>query len=93
MYFVGVLGGKLAGVVCDDESNETVASTVVNCMKIDEGKQMPHCFLVPFSYYLRGLDDHCHFYAILISLRRRALYNVFISCFSLFAKWPSSFDE
>lgn len=31
------LGGKLAGVVCDDESNETVASTVVNCMKIDEG--------------------------------------------------------
>lgn len=74
MYFVGVLGGKLAGVVCDDESNETVASTVVNCMKIDEGKQMPHCFLVPFSYYLRGLDDHCHFYAILISLRRRALY-------------------
>ncbi|XP_062578487.1 uncharacterized protein LOC134240411 [Saccostrea cucullata] len=31
------LGEKLAGVVCDDESNETVASTVVNCMKIDEG--------------------------------------------------------
>lgn len=36
---MGVLGEKLAGVVCDDESNETVASTVVNCMKIDEGKE------------------------------------------------------
>lgn len=26
-------------MVCDDESNETVASTVVNCMKIDEGNE------------------------------------------------------
>ncbi|XP_061181070.1 uncharacterized protein LOC133189688 [Saccostrea echinata] len=34
---IDTLGEKLAGVVCDDESNETVASTVVNCMKIDEG--------------------------------------------------------
>ncbi|RUS82592.1 hypothetical protein EGW08_009666 [Elysia chlorotica] len=31
------LGEKLDGVVCDGTSNELVASTVVNCMKIDEG--------------------------------------------------------
>jgi hypothetical protein len=36
----------LAGVVCDDESNETVASTVVNCTKIDEGKRNTKRFLV-----------------------------------------------
>lgn len=32
------LGHKLEGVLCDGESNEVVASTVVNCIKIDEGK-------------------------------------------------------
>ncbi|XP_033830138.1 uncharacterized protein si:ch211-153b23.3 [Periophthalmus magnuspinnatus] len=31
------LGHKLQGVLCDGESNETVASTVVNCLNIDEG--------------------------------------------------------
>ncbi|XP_069049055.1 uncharacterized protein [Lepisosteus oculatus] len=31
------LGHKLNGVLCDGESNEVVASTVVNCLKIDEG--------------------------------------------------------
>ncbi|XP_028816829.1 uncharacterized protein LOC114768621 [Denticeps clupeoides] len=31
------LGHKLQGVLCDGESNEVVASTVVNCLKIDEG--------------------------------------------------------
>ncbi|KAK7489509.1 hypothetical protein BaRGS_00019308 [Batillaria attramentaria] len=31
------LGDKLDGIVCDGESNETQASTVVNCCKIDEG--------------------------------------------------------
>ncbi|EMP32010.1 Putative tRNA threonylcarbamoyladenosine biosynthesis protein YwlC [Chelonia mydas] len=31
------LGHKLEGVLCDGESNEVVASTVVNCTKIDEG--------------------------------------------------------
>ncbi|XP_059378166.1 uncharacterized protein LOC132114054 [Carassius carassius] len=31
------LGYKIAGVLCDGESNELVASTVVNCLKIDEG--------------------------------------------------------
>ncbi|XP_062820012.1 uncharacterized protein LOC134294080 [Anolis carolinensis] len=30
------LGHKLEGVLCDGESNEVVASTVVNCTKIDE---------------------------------------------------------
>ncbi|GFO03330.1 yrdc domain-containing protein, mitochondrial [Plakobranchus ocellatus] len=34
---ISSLGKKLAGVVCDGPSNELVASTVVNCMKIDEG--------------------------------------------------------
>ncbi|XP_069127556.1 uncharacterized protein [Argopecten irradians] len=34
---IDTLGHKLAAVVCDDESNEIVASTVVNCAKIDEG--------------------------------------------------------
>lgn len=31
------LGHKIQGVLCDGDSNETVASTVVNCLKIDEG--------------------------------------------------------
>ncbi|XP_061454486.1 uncharacterized protein LOC133371277 [Rhineura floridana] len=31
------LGHKLEGVLCDGESNEVVASTVVNCTRIDEG--------------------------------------------------------
>ncbi|XP_066544364.1 uncharacterized protein LOC136711799 [Amia ocellicauda] len=31
------LGHKLNGVLCDGESSEVVASTVVNCLKIDEG--------------------------------------------------------
>ncbi|KAL7886056.1 hypothetical protein AOLI_G00063510 [Acnodon oligacanthus] len=31
------LGHKIQGVLCDGESNEVVASTVVNCLKINEG--------------------------------------------------------
>ncbi|XP_076878933.1 uncharacterized protein LOC143527536 isoform X2 [Brachyhypopomus gauderio] len=31
------LGYKIQGVLCDGESNEVVPSTVVNCLKIDEG--------------------------------------------------------
>lgn len=31
------LGQKIQGVLCDGDSNEFVASTVVNCLKIDEG--------------------------------------------------------
>ncbi|XP_026213487.1 uncharacterized protein si:ch211-153b23.3 [Anabas testudineus] len=31
------LGHKIQGVLCDGDSNEVVASTVVNCVKIDEG--------------------------------------------------------
>ncbi|XP_064820075.1 uncharacterized protein LOC135538003, partial [Oncorhynchus masou masou] len=31
------LGHKIQGVLCDGDSNEIVASTVVNCLKIDEG--------------------------------------------------------
>ncbi|XP_061092800.1 uncharacterized protein si:ch211-153b23.3 [Conger conger] len=31
------LGQKIQGVLCDGVSNEVVASTVVNCLKIDEG--------------------------------------------------------
>ncbi|XP_030001870.1 uncharacterized protein LOC115427453 [Sphaeramia orbicularis] len=31
------LGHKIQGVLCDGESNEVVASTVVNCLRIDEG--------------------------------------------------------
>ncbi|KAL7886053.1 hypothetical protein AOLI_G00063480 [Acnodon oligacanthus] len=31
------LGHKIQGVLCDGESNEVVASTVVNCLKISEG--------------------------------------------------------
>lgn len=34
---VNRLGHKIQGVLCDGESNEVVASTVVNCLKIDEG--------------------------------------------------------
>ncbi|KAK6990839.1 YrdC domain-containing protein mitochondrial [Biomphalaria glabrata] len=34
---INSLGDKLDGVVCDGKSNELVASTVVNCLKIDEG--------------------------------------------------------
>lgn len=32
------LGQKIQGVLCDGNSNEVVASTVVNCLRIDEGK-------------------------------------------------------
>ncbi|XP_047441888.1 uncharacterized protein LOC125008624 [Mugil cephalus] len=31
------LGHKIQGVLCDGNSNEVVASTVVNCLRIDEG--------------------------------------------------------
>ncbi|XP_034545196.1 uncharacterized protein si:ch211-153b23.3 [Notolabrus celidotus] len=31
------LGHKIQGVLCDGDSNEVIASTVVNCLKIDEG--------------------------------------------------------
>nr|XP_061783952.1 uncharacterized protein si:ch211-153b23.3 isoform X2 [Nerophis lumbriciformis] len=31
------LGHKIQGVLCDGETNEVVASTVVNCLSIDEG--------------------------------------------------------
>ncbi|XP_054648372.1 uncharacterized protein si:ch211-153b23.3 isoform X3 [Dunckerocampus dactyliophorus] len=31
------LGHKIQGVLCDGETNEVVASTVVNCLNIDEG--------------------------------------------------------
>ncbi|XP_028271312.1 uncharacterized protein LOC114442174 [Parambassis ranga] len=31
------LGHKIQGVLCDGDSNELVASTVVNCLRIDEG--------------------------------------------------------
>nr|XP_029135893.1 uncharacterized protein LOC114921008 [Labrus bergylta] len=31
------LGHKIQGILCDGDSNEVVASTVVNCLKIDEG--------------------------------------------------------
>ncbi|XP_059143895.1 uncharacterized protein LOC131931204 isoform X2 [Physella acuta] len=34
---INSLGDKLDAVVCDGTSNELVASTVVNCLKIDEG--------------------------------------------------------
>lgn len=32
------LGHKIQGVLCDGNSNQVVASTVVNCLRIDEGK-------------------------------------------------------
>lgn len=38
-FKIFLLGDKLDAVVCDGTSNELVASTVVNCLKIDEGKQ------------------------------------------------------
>lgn len=31
-------GHKIDGLLCDGPSNHDVASTVVNCMKIDQGK-------------------------------------------------------
>ncbi|XP_057705433.1 uncharacterized protein si:ch211-153b23.3 [Corythoichthys intestinalis] len=31
------LGHKIQGLLCDGETNEVIASTVVNCLKIDEG--------------------------------------------------------
>lgn len=36
------LGHKIQGVLCDGNSNEVVASTVVNCLSIDEGKTFRH---------------------------------------------------
>ncbi|KPP70664.1 hypothetical protein Z043_110487 [Scleropages formosus] len=42
------LGHKIQGVLCDGVSNEVVASTVVNCMKIDEGKNLPSFTAVLF---------------------------------------------
>ncbi|XP_067455086.1 uncharacterized protein si:ch211-153b23.3 [Thunnus thynnus] len=34
---VNRLGEKIQGVLCDGDSNEVVASTIVNCLRIDEG--------------------------------------------------------
>lgn len=33
------LGHKIQGVLCDGHSNEVVASTVVNCLSINEGRR------------------------------------------------------
>lgn len=56
------LGHKLEGVLCDGESDEVVASTVVNCTKIDESEcdNLPFCVSFPgrffhaFSQYQSG---------------------------------------
>ncbi|XP_041350888.1 threonylcarbamoyl-AMP synthase-like [Gigantopelta aegis] len=34
---IGSLGHKLDGIICDGESRESCASTVVSCLKIDQG--------------------------------------------------------
>lgn len=65
------LGHKLQGVLCDGDSNEVVASTVVNCLRIDEGKMLKHfnnflvCFFIyslsntDVSYSFCRNDHHC----------------------------------
>lgn len=46
------LGHKLEGVLCDGESDEVVASTVVNCTKIDESECKNHPFYVSNYIFL-----------------------------------------
>lgn len=43
------LGHKIQGVLCDGQSNELVGSTVVNCLKIDEGN--PKMNLPKIQYF------------------------------------------
>lgn len=45
------LGHKIQGVLCDGDSNEVVASTVVNCLKIDEGKTQKITVSLFFVFY------------------------------------------
>uniref|UniRef100_A0A3B3ZA73 Threonylcarbamoyl-AMP synthase n=1 Tax=Periophthalmus magnuspinnatus TaxID=409849 RepID=A0A3B3ZA73_9GOBI len=47
------LGHKLQGVLCDGESNETVASTVVNCLNIDESISIVREGCVPAAKVLQ----------------------------------------
>lgn len=42
LCFDSRLGHKIQGMLCDGNSNEVVASTVVNCLKIDEGKRQKY---------------------------------------------------
>lgn len=55
------LGQKIQGVLCDGNSNEVVASTVVNCLRIDEGKlyrQFCNFYSLKFLYYLLLTDPY-----------------------------------
>lgn len=56
------LGHKLQGVLCDGDSNEVVASTVVNCLRIDEGEMLKHFnnfLVVCFFLYVVFLTQTC----------------------------------
>lgn len=48
------LGHKIQGVLCDGHSNEVVASTVVNCLRINEGRRKKQIqvlfFFVPHTF-------------------------------------------
>lgn len=46
------LGHKIQGVLCDGESNEVVASTVVNCLKINEGNMKPKTAITVICAFL-----------------------------------------
>lgn len=61
-FHLSRLGHKIQGVLCDGDSNEVVASTVVNCLKIDEGRMRKYShnilFFVCFNRHF--LTQTCH---------------------------------
>lgn len=61
-FYLSRLGHKIQGVLCDGDSNEVVASTVVNCLKIDEGRMRKYShnifFFVCFNRHF--LTQACH---------------------------------
>lgn len=62
-FYHSRLGHKIQGVLCDGDSNEVVASTIVNCLKIDEGKTQKYFnYILSFfmCFNMNFLTQACH---------------------------------
>lgn len=53
LFWHSRLGHKIQGVLCDGDSNEVVASTVVNCLKIDEGEHKRSHIKFKFGCFMK----------------------------------------
>lgn len=73
IFFCSRLGHKIQGILCDGDSNEPVASTVVNCLKIDEGIMQKYShyplFLVCLNSHFLTQTGHTLFTGTITILR------------------------